>query len=170
MKEILRYFPNKIKNFLEMELENKDEHLEEIRVRVGKAIILKFDKNEKILKYIVSQDEILTILQMICENSIYSYQHQIAEGYVTISGGHRVGISGSCVLEKEKIININYINSLNFRISRQVRDCSNRILQHILNIEENSVYNTLIVSPPGARKNNIIERYCKTNFKWYKRN
>ena len=92
----------------------------------------------------------------MCENSIYSYQKQIAEGFVTINGGHRVGISGSCVIENEKVININYINSLNFRISRQILGCSNNILKHILNLEENSVYNTLIVSPPGAGKTTLL--------------
>ena len=164
MKGILKYFPIKIREFLEKELEQYEDNLEEIRIRVERPIILKFSLNEKILKYIISQDEILKILQAICENSIYSYQHQIAEGYITISGGHRVGISGSCVLENEKIININYINSLNFRIARQVIGSSKRIILYILKIDENTIYNTLLVSPPGARKNYIIKRYCKTNF------
>jgi len=164
MKDILKYFPSKIKNILENELENKYGFLEEIRIRARKPIILKYSFNEKILEYIVNPDEILNILQLICENSIYSYQHQITEGYITITGGHRVGISGSCVLENGKIININYINSLNFRIARQVKECSKKALEYIVKKEENTVYNTLIVSPPGARKNYIVKRYSKTNF------
>ena len=63
-------------------------------------------------------------MQLICENSIYSYQNQIAEGFVTVSGGHRVGISGSCVIENQKVINIKHINSLNIRIARQILGCS----------------------------------------------
>lgn len=51
--------------------------LEEIRVRVNKPIILKFNQDEKVINYIVSSEEILDILQRICENSIYSYQNQI---------------------------------------------------------------------------------------------
>ena len=120
MKDILRYFPGKIQNILNEEIGEKYNILEEIRIRVQKPIILKFNNNEKIVRYLCNTEEILNILQAICENSIYTYQKQIAEGFVTIQGGHRVGISGSCVIENGKVININYVNSLNFRISRQV--------------------------------------------------
>ena len=63
------------------------------------------------------------------------------------------GITGSVVFVDGKVANINYISSLNFRIAKQMNGASNRILKYILNIEENTVYNTLIISPPGARKN-----------------
>ena len=62
-------------------------------------------------------------MQKVCEYSIYSYQNQIAEGYITVKGGHRIGITGTCVIEDGRIINIKYINSLNFRIARQVFRC-----------------------------------------------
>ena len=77
-------------------------------------------------------------------------------GFITIKGGHRVGLSGSCVIENGKIINIKYIYSLNFRLARQVPGSSNKILKEILNVEENSIYNSLIVSAPGAGKTTIL--------------
>ena len=127
------------------------EEIEEIRIRVNRPIILKFNESEKIIKYSISPEEILTTLQLICENSIYSYQNQISEGFITIQGGHRVGISGSCVIENGKVININYVYSLNFRIAKEVIGAGNNILKYILNVEENSIFNTLIVSAPGSR-------------------
>lgn len=84
--------------------------------------------------------------------------------------GHRVGISGSCVIENGKVININHIYSLNFRIAKQVIGSGNKILKYILNPEKNNIYNALIVSSPGARKNYYFKRYCKTDFIWNKRN
>ena len=161
MKSILMYFPISIRMLLENEIGKNEHSLEEIRIRVKKPIILKFNKSEKIIKYIVSEEEILNILQSVCENSIYSYQHQIAEGYVTIVGGHRVGISGSCVIENGKVININYINSLNFRIARQIVGISENVMQHILNLKENTIFNTLIVSPPGAGKTTLLKDIVK---------
>ena len=68
---------------------------------------------------------------MICENSIYTYQNQIANGFITVKGGHRVGLSGSCVIEDGKVININYIYSLNFRIAKQIIGSSNKLLPYI---------------------------------------
>ena len=156
MKDILRYFPGKIQNILNEEIGEKYNILEEIRIRVQKPIILKFNNNEKIVRYLCNTEEILNILQAICENSIYTYQKQIAEGFVTIQGGHRVGISGSCVIENGKVININYVNSLNFRISRQVIGVGKKVLKHILDLEEKNLYNTLIISPPGAGKTTLV--------------
>lgn len=111
---------------------------------------------EKIIKYTVVTEDILYCLQHICENSIYSYQNQISCGFITIKGGHRVGISGSCVIENGKIININYIYSLNFRVAKEILGSSNKVLNEIVNLEENSIYNTLICSCPGAGKTTIL--------------
>lgn len=66
------------------------------------------------------------------------------------------GISGSAVITGENVSNINYISNLNFRIARQVLGCSNKLLRYILNQEEDSIYNTLIVSRPGAGKTTIL--------------
>ena len=59
-------------------------------------------------------------------------------------------------MNEEKITNINYISNLNFRISRQVIGCSNRLLQYILDVENNNIYNSLIISPPGVGKTTIL--------------
>lgn len=156
MNSVLKYFPEKLQKKIAEEVLDKFDSLEEIRIRVNRPIILKFNDTEKVIKYSIATQEILSCLQLVCENSIYSYQNQISEGFITIKGGHRVGISGSCVIENGKVININYICSLNFRIARQVLGSGNRLLKHILNLEENSIYNTLIVSVPGCGKTTLL--------------
>lgn len=92
--DILKFFPNNIWNFIKSEL-NKENiiELEEVRIRNNKNIILKFNNYEKILEHRITSKEIIEILQIICENSIYSYQKEIGQGYITVKGGHRVGIS-----------------------------------------------------------------------------
>ena len=152
MEEILKYFPEKIEIQLRNDVKDFD-NLEEIRFRVNRPIVLKFNDMDKVIKYQIGTEEVLAILQSLCENSIYSYQNQIAEGFITIKGGHRIGISGSCAIENGKVIDIRYIYSLNFRIARQVIGCSNQVLKHILNLESNNIYNTLIVSAPRNWKN-----------------
>ena len=79
MLEILDLFPKNISNQI---LKNQDidlNTLEEIRLRVQKPIILKSTDKEFVLDYIILQDEILKILQFMCDNSIYSYQNQICK-------------------------------------------------------------------------------------------
>ena len=109
VKNILGYFPDKIEKALALDVNENFDKLEEIRLRALRPIILKLREDEKIIKYEVSTEEILNTLAHICENSIYSYQNEIANGFVTVKGGHRVGISGSCVIENSKVININYV-------------------------------------------------------------
>lgn len=153
--DILRYFPDKIREVLENEI-NNNLVIEEIRIRNSKPIILKLNNSEKIINYIVQTEDVLKILQSICENSIYSYQNQICEGFITIKDGHRIGITGSAVIENNQVKNLNYISNLNFRIARQIIGCSNNIIKEIINQEENTIYNTLIVSPPGAGKTTLL--------------
>lgn len=143
MDEILSFFPDVLKQKIK-ELQMKQ--IEEIRIRVGKPVILKNNIEDKILDYITSTETILKILQKICDNSLYSYQNQICEGYITLKGGHRVGVSGNAVIKDGNVINLNYISSLNFRISRQVIGCGNEAITYILN--SNRIWNTLIASPP----------------------
>lgn len=157
MEEILKYFPNLISSVIYENIKERKKEVEEIRIRMNQCLIIKFNKEEKVISYKVSQKEILQILQRLCDNSIYSYQNQIVNGYITIKGGHRVGITGDVVLEKGKVINIKYISSLNFRIAHKIIDCSNSLLRYVLNIEKNEIYNTLIVSSPGAGKTTILK-------------
>lgn len=160
--DILNFFSKSISKILKENItEEEIKLLEEIRIRNNQYIILRFNANEKIIKYVVTQKDILETLQNICENSIYSYQKEICEGYITIKGGHRIGITGNCVIENNKVINIKYISSLNVRIAKQIIGCSNSMLHYIINMENCNIYNTLIVSLPRRRKNYITSRYCK---------
>lgn len=159
IEEIIRYFPINISNLLYKAInqnEKMKEQIQEIRIRVGRPIILKLHNLDILIEYIVNQTEILQILEKICENSIYAYKNQICNGYITIKGGHRIGITGSAVVENEKIINIKYITSLNFRIARQVLNCSNKIIGQVIDEKNQDIYNTLIVSPPGRGKTTIL--------------
>ena len=153
--DILEYFPSNIREKLMKEINASNyKLLEEIRIRVNRPVILKFNYVLKNLDYIITTEDILRILEYITENSMYSYQKQICEGYITLRGGHRVGLSGNVVVENEKVININYIYSLNFRISKEIIGVANEISKFIY--ENGNVKNTLIISPPGAGKTTIL--------------
>lgn len=156
--QILEYLPEKIRNVLKTEVEDFNQ-LEEIRLRCGQPIILKLNTGDKIIRNTITTEDILSTVQLFCENSVYSYQNQIANGFITINGGHRVGISGSCVMEDGKVKNINYIYSLNIRIAKEIKGASNKILKDIINIDNNTVYNTLIAASPGSRKNNSFKGF-----------
>ena len=159
LEELIKYFPINIYNLLNNTInQNKkiEEELQEIRIRCNRPIILRLRNMEILIEYNISQKEILQTIEKLCENSIYAYKNQICEGFITVKGGHRVGITGSAVIENGKIINIKYITSLNFRIAREVIGCSRRILGQVIDVKENTINNTLIVSPPGKGKTTLL--------------
>lgn len=154
---ILRYFPQKVQKLIRNNINDGElEMLEEIRVRNNLPLILKIGQAEKVIDYKITTEDINYIFQKICENSIYSYQKQIANGFITVQGGNRVGIVGTAVLDgNDKVINFNYISGLNFRISRQIIGCSNQIVDEIFN-GCGGIYNTLIISKPGIGKTTLL--------------
>ena len=157
--EIVKFFPMNLSNILYNTIISnnkiKDE-LQEIRIRIDRPLILKLRDKELVVEYKITQNEILQIVERLCENSIYAYKKQLCDGYITIRGGHRVGITGTAVVENGEIINIKYITSLNFRIAREVPNCSNRIIGQVIDIRNQTIFNTLIVSPPGKGKTTIL--------------
>lgn len=83
--EVLEYFSREIKGKI-IQISGIYENLEEIRIRTNRNIILKIGQEERKIDYIVNTNEVLEILQRICDNSIYTYQNQICNGYITIKG------------------------------------------------------------------------------------
>ena len=159
LKEIMDYLPTHIKSIIVTYLEENEllaDSIEEIRIRSNGNLSIKNGQDLITLFSQVSKEEIQETFENICEKSIYSYTKQISEGFITIKGGNRVGITGSVVMEKNNVINMNYISSLNFRIARQIKDVSDSILKYVINIENDSIYNTIIASPPGAGKTTLL--------------
>lgn len=155
MNLMTKYFPKHIKEALENNTSEEEVNIiEEIRIRINLPIIVKLAEKEKIIDYKVSTEDINYIFQKICENSIYAYQNQIANGFVTIKGGNRVGIVGTAVVQNGKVTNLNYVSGLNFRIAQEIIGCSNKIMPNIIRGE--TIYNTLIIAMPGMGKTTLL--------------
>lgn len=148
---VFRMLPRNIVSLIERE---KIEKLQEIRIRVNRNAILKYNDEETITDYVPNENNMIEILHRLCENSIYSFQSQICNGFITLYGGHRVGITGHFVMSNGKISNINYISALNFRIAKEIIGVSNKILKYV--IEDGQIQNTLIVSKPGCGKTTLL--------------
>ena len=73
--------------------------------------------------------DIVETFQIICNYSIYSKQNEIRNGFVTMKGGHRVGICGTAVSDSGEITNIRDITSLNIRIASERKGCADRLLE-----------------------------------------
>ena len=150
--EILRVLPVKIANEVKSFL--LKDSIQEIRIKVNKPVIINLSRKEVILNSIVTLDDIKQILVRVSNYSLYAYEEEIKQGYITIKGGHRIGIAGECVISQGEVRTIRNISSLNIRICREVKGCSNEVMKFIT--ENNRVFNTLIVSPPKCGKTTIL--------------
>ena len=152
LDEIFKILPYSILN--EIKSVGGSNNINEIRLRVGKNVILISGNVEIKLSSIVNLKDMLDILVKVSQNSIYAIQNEINNGYVVVKGGHRIGVCGEVILENGKIKNIKNINSMNIRIARQLIGCADKILPYI--IKNGKFENTLIISPPGCGKTTIL--------------
>ena len=156
-EEVIRILPEKIAN--ETKKFISDGTIQEIRIKVGKPIIVILSNEEKVLNYVTTNDEVKGILVKISNYSLYAYEEEIKQGYITIKGGHRVGIAGECVISNGEIKTIKNISSLNIRISKAVVGSAKKIMPIITGGDR--IYNTLIVSPPKCGKTTILRDIAK---------
>lgn len=152
MEEVLKVLPIKLQNYIRKET-NRD-LVQEIRIRINKPVIIYTGTGEKILDYIFSDEDMKAVVVKVSNYSLYAYEEEIRQGYITINGGHRVGIAGECIFQGENIRTIKNISSMNIRICREIKGVSNKIMKHIS--YRNRVYNTLILSPPKCGKTTIL--------------
>lgn len=166
-KGIMPFVSQGIRNVLQSVDKKIIESAEEIRLRADKPLIIQGYLKEWFVSkcgghyesckepFLVNQEEMMKTLELMSENSIYAYQDEIKNGFITLKGGHRVGIAGKVVLDGNSIKNIKDISGLNIRISREVPGCSDHIANYVLN-SNGGIHNTLIISPPQCGKTTIL--------------
>ncbi len=183
LKNILVKLPGEIGSQMRALPDNVVNHMEEIRIKVGKPIYIYSGGREYVLaaeekgnvntesiekprdhfgkqgnslhKNIIGNEMMVNIFNNILKYSAYAFQEDIAKGYVTIDGGHRVGICGKAVMEKGKVRILKDISSINIRRSREIIGVADPYIKYLLR-NRNQAYNILIVSPPKCGKTTLL--------------
>lgn len=163
--EIVQLFPGRIRKMLE-DSGLDFEYLYEIRMRIHSPLILVYQGREYFLgrkgeltkdqtaAYLITDQDIHSVMEAASQYSMYAYEDEIRQGFLTIQGGHRVGIAGKAIMEKERVKGMKYISYINLRLSHQVKDCARDIMPYVT--EDNRVHHTLIISPPRCGKTTLL--------------
>lgn len=166
-KQILQVLAKKIQH--EVEKEQFDfSYLQEIRLRTGKPLTVLYKGKEKLLMK-VEQEELRETLEYISNYSLYAYENEMRQGFITIEGGHRVGMAGKVVMEEGKIKNLKYISSINIRVAHEIKGCADKIFPYIT--KERQICHTLIISPPRCGKTTLLRdmiRQISNGNRWVK--
>ena len=173
-KQIIRVLSESVQKIIEQERMDFSE-LQEIRLRIGQPVTVLYQNEELILPTMYSEkkrlgkQEMKETIEHISNYSLYAYEQEMRQGFITIEGGHRVGMAGQGIMEGGKIKNMKYISSINIRVSHEVLDCANKIFPYITYNKQ--MYHTLIISPPRCGKTTLLRdviRQISDGNRWIK--
>ena len=102
----------------------------------------------------VTAQELRETMEFVGEYSLYAYEDELRQGYLTIRGGHRVGVAGRTVLDGDKVKSVRYISCVNVRLSHEVPGCADPVLPYLWGDE--GLLHTLIISPPRCGKTTLL--------------
>ncbi|SCY98550.1 stage III sporulation protein AA [Alkaliphilus peptidifermentans] len=140
--------------------------LEEIRMRVNQPLMVYGNDcdyfvgsaGQLLLEHangiIINKKNIDNTLQFISNYSIYAVEEELKRGYITIKGGHRIGITGKIISDSKGIKTMKDFSGLNIRISREKKGAAKLIIPYIY--EAGEFLNTLIISPPQCGKTTLL--------------
>lgn len=163
----LSYLPPSLRDAVSS---SPQEGLCEIRLRRARPVMLYYTDGSFYLSsgggrtkniseaYIVGARELLRACELVFEFSLYAHEDELSNGFVTIRGGHRIGIAGD--VRDGKIRGCGDITSLNYRIAHEHIGISEPLLPEI--IKNGRVLNTLIVSPPMCGKTSLLRDIIRT--------
>lgn len=163
--QLMKIFSVHIRELLTA-LPMKFDQLQEIRLRAGRPLMLLYDNEERLIgnergfvtemsqAYRVSAQEIQETMTFISHYSIYAYEEEIRQGFLTIQGGHRIGLAGKVLSDQKGIRSIRPITFLNVRLAHQVQGCADSLMPWLY--ENGRPCHTLILSSPGCGKTTML--------------
>lgn len=156
-------FGKNIRNLLK-EADLNYEKLYEIRLRVGRPLFLIYEGGERFLwqkgtgrervPYLVTKEDLKETLEYLSGYSLYAYEEELRQGFLSIQGGHRVGVTGKVLLDGGQVRGMKYISGINLRLSHQVKGCADKVLPLIQS--RSHICHTLIISPPRCGKTTLL--------------
>lgn len=128
--------------------------LQEIRLRIGKPLIIICNNKEWVSQKTIEKEELMEVLEYVSNYSLYAFENELKQGFITIEGGHRVGMTGQVLIENGEVKNIKHVSSMNIRISHEILNCADIIFPYIT--QEKQICNTLMISPPRCGKTTLL--------------
>ena len=153
--EVLRIIPKHIVICVEA-LCRSGMKIDEIRLRAGEYSSVTVGNKNIFLNCFVSEKDIECSVIEACDGSPYAYVETIKKGYITISGGIRIGICGRASVEKDRIIGVRNISGLNIRIPSYKGLLGRCVADKLLEIKRNGGGGALVYSPPGEGKTTLL--------------
>ncbi len=156
--DLTEYFPRNIARLLDPI--DASMQVEEIRLRVGQPIELVCGEQSRLIaglcgNFTLTGEVLDSMIGRITKHSLYAYEEEIEQGFISMARGYRLGIGGRAVVEDGKVKRITDVTSLNIRISRACIGIADAIMPKIVE-GDGEIASTLVFSPPGAGKTTML--------------
>ncbi|TDL34617.1 stage III sporulation protein AA [Jeotgalibacillus sp. S-D1] len=165
MHSILLLLPDPLKQQIIFSSSDSLDGVEEIRIRISRPVQLVMQHTTVELDYIPSFNDRQHIAERISQHSFYSLEEEMKKGYVTIDGGHRVGIAGKVTLEDGRVKAIQSISSFAIRKASQKIGCADPFMKELWNPSQQRWQHCLLIGPPKSGKTTLLRdmaRYIST--------
>lgn len=170
-KEIKLVLPKEILFSIEQSTKLDNGHtLQEIRIRNKRPLMIKTNQGniciqEKDKDYVVSESQMNEIVALLSGYSLYAFEDELRQGFITIAGGHRVGFCGKAIMEQGAVKTLRKISSVNIRVAKEVKGCAREWMPYLY--EKDRLCHTLIISPPGCGKTTLLrDMICHVSNGW----
>lgn len=165
--QVLNIFPGRIRERF-IEAASKMDELQEIRLLAGGPVRVLCTGEEffvtvrgdltKVMGescWRILPGEMEQILDHLCSYSRYAHEEDIRQGFLTVPGGHRVGLAGQVLVGDDgRVRNMKYIRCMNIRICHEICGAADLLMPLIH--ESGKLFHTLIISPPGCGKTTML--------------
>lgn len=159
-EQTLAYIESGIRAALSAIPAAQKEHVQEIRLREGRQPSLFMGGREQILQCRkVTRADIDESFRLACEYSIHSYQREIAQGFLTVRGGHRIGLCGTAVVKCGVVESVKDISGMNIRVAREVFGSADEIMHRVLSGDGQG--GILLAGAPSSGKTTILRDLCR---------
>lgn len=153
MESILAFLPKTISEQI-MQLPSRQlSGMEEIRVRINKPLEIAEKGKYHLLPYKVEANDAIHLLNKISHFSIYTLEEELRRGYITIEGGHRVGLAGKVILEEGKVKAIRDVSSFNIRIAKEKIGSAEKLVSYL---KKDDWLHTMIIGAPQTGKTTLL--------------
>ena len=165
--ELLKIFSLKLRKILS-KLKIDFEALQEIRLRIDCPLMVNYGNKEYFVSenaslvnepshgILITKNEIKETMEYISNYSLYAFEEEIRQGFITINGGHRIGITGKTIIQEDSVKGMKHISYINIRLAHQVKGCADLVMPYLANEQTRGIYQTLIISPPKCGKTTLL--------------
>lgn len=158
MEKVIPYLPNAISDQLEHVPHDILRNMEELRIRINRPIEIIANREVQYLPYVVQTTDAEHFINKISQHSLYALEEELKKGYITIEGGHRVGLAGRVILNEGSVKAIRDISSFNIRIAREKIGVANRWVPYVY---RGRWKNTMIIGPPQTGKTTLLRDFAR---------